>query len=194
MPPGISSKWGAGEDGSRFFCHLSSKQSFSEDSQPICPPGAGRDLAPPCPSPGVDTSSGASPCQLYPTDEDPSCGSRWGGCAEARARLPMLSGGVREPCGGNGCRGYWRQIRRQGGGGQAFFCLHDGSPAASAGSTGQKKACISGRSPIFSGGLAGFAGGSWPENVIRRAEPANNVNDAFGAKRRRGSGGLAHRR
>ena len=27
-----------------------------------------------------------------------------------------------------------RRIRRQGGGGHAFFCLHDGSPAGSAGS------------------------------------------------------------
>jgi len=45
----------------------------------------------------------------------------------------------RGPCGGCVCEpALWggRRIRRQGGGGQAFSCLHDGSPAGSAGSPG----------------------------------------------------------
>ena len=47
-------------------------------------------------------------------------------------------------------------------------CLPAGSPAASAGSTGQKKAGFSGRSPVFPEALPAFAGKSWPENGIRR--------------------------
>ena len=45
----------------------------------------------------------------------------------------------RGPCGWCVCEpALWggRRIRRQGGGGQAFSCLHDGSPAGSAGSPG----------------------------------------------------------
>ena len=37
-------------------------------------------------------------------------------------------------CGGAAGAIGWRRIKRQGGGGQAFSCLHDGSPAGSAGS------------------------------------------------------------
>ena len=66
------------------------------------------------------------------------CGSRWEGCAGARARLPVLSGGVRGPCVRDGCRGCWRQKRRQGAAGQALFCLDGRSPAVSAGSTGRE--------------------------------------------------------
>jgi len=47
-------------------------------------------------------------------------------------------------------------------------------PAGSAGSTGQKKAGLSGRSPCFRGDPAGFAGKSWPETRFAGTGPAND--------------------
>ena len=94
------------------------------------------------------------------------CGSRWGGCAWARARWPVLSGvcmgralgAAAAGAGGNkagGCCGLalWRAER------ELVF---------------RATARKIGRSPIISGDLAGFAGKSWPENEIRRAKPAND--------------------
>lgn len=57
------------------------------------------------------------------------------GRAGACARLPVRSGAC-VGCVGRPALWGWRRIRRQGGGEQAFSCLHDGSPAGSAGSPG----------------------------------------------------------